>query len=384
MYFEKKINNLNLIPFNKPYISGKEHDYIRKAVALGQLAGDGFFTKKCSDWIESTTNCTKALITHSCTAALEISAILANIQPGDEVIMPSYTFVSSANAFVLRGGVPVFVDIKKDTLNIDPELISKAITPKTKAILVVHYAGVSCEMEKIIDIAKENNLLIIEDAAQGVLSKYKNNYLGSIGDIGCYSFHETKNIISGEGGAILINNEQFIERAEIIRQKGTNRTKFNDGLIDKYSWLDIGSSYLSGELISAFLLSQLECADFITNKRLELWNKYYFVFSKLAEEGLCQIPSIPKAVDHNGHIFYLILKNKRHRNEFIRKMNTKKINCVFHYIPLHSSPAGQKYGRISGELKNTVMVSDGLVRLPLWINLEVDKVIKAATEVLRS
>ncbi len=373
-----------MIVFNKPYLTGNELEYIQEAASKGQLAGDGFFTKKCSEWIEAKTNCSKALITHSCTASLEMSAMLANIKPGDEVIMPSYTFVSSANAFVLRGGVPVFIDIDEETLNIDPALIVKAITPKTKAILVMHYAGVSCDMEKIIDIAKENNLIIIEDAAQGILAKNKNDYLGSIGDIGCYSFHETKNIISGEGGALLINNPDLIERAQIIRQKGTNRKIFDQGKTKKYSWVDIGSSYLSGELISAFLYAQLENAELITNKRLKVWNTYYQAFASYEDDEICKIPSIPDYASHNGHIFYLILKDKPKRDAFIDQMKRRNIHCVFHYVPLHNSVAGKKYGRVSGDMQNTLSYSERLVRLPLWINIDTEKVISSALDVLAS
>jgi dTDP-4-amino-4,6-dideoxygalactose transaminase len=373
-----------MIVFNKPYLSGNELQYIKEAASQGQLAGDGIFTEKCSNWIEHNTKCNTALITHSCTAALEMSAMLADIQPGDEIIMPSYTFVSSANAFVLRGGIPVFVDIEKRSLNIDADLIADAISPKTKAILVMHYAGVSCDMDKILEIAKNNNLIVIEDAAQGILSKYKNEYLGSIGDIGCYSFHETKNIISGEGGALLINNPSLVERAQIIRQKGTNRTKFNQGKTNKYSWVDIGSSYLSGELISAFLYAQLEKAEFITNERLKLWDTYHAAFSDLKDNEKFTIPSIPNFAGHNGHIFYLILKNKAERDIFINKMHQAHINCVFHYVPLHSSIGGRAYGRVCGDMINTEIFSERLVRLPLWINLDVDKVISSAVSILKS
>lgn len=372
-----------MIVFNKPYLSGNELQYIEEAASQGQLAGDGMFTKKCSQWIESNTNCSKALITHSCTAALEMAAMLADIQPGDEVIMPSYTFVSSANAFVLRGGIPVFVDIERKTLNLDHNLIESAITEKTKAILVMHYAGFSCEMDKILDIARENNIFVIEDAAQGILAKYKDNFLGSMGDIGCYSFHETKNIISGEGGAILINNKNLIDRAQIIRQKGTNRVTFDEGKANKYSWIDIGSSYLSGELISAFLFAQLEEAESITKRRLELWRTYHDAFKNLAKDGICEIPRKYDHITHNGHIFYLILKNKTQRDLFIDRMKQKKINCVFHYIPLHNSLAGKTYGRISGNMKNTENISNQLVRMPLWINLDIDRVISSTLEILK-
>ena len=283
-----------MIPFNKPYLTGKELHYISEAHARGQLAGDGYFTKKCNTWLEEKTGCHKALLTHSCTAALEMAAILADIQPGDEVIMPSYTFVSTANAFVLRGGVPVFVDIREDTLNIDEQLIEAAITPRTKAIVPVHYAGVACEMDTIMAIARNHNLLVIEDAAQGVMATHKGRPLGSIGDLGCYSFHETKNIISGEGGALLINNPAFADRAEIIREKGTNRSQFFRGQVDKYTWVDIGSSYLPGELIAAFLWAQMEEADSITAKRLEIWNHYNARFQELEALGQLRRPVVPE------------------------------------------------------------------------------------------
>ena len=363
-----------MIPFNKPYLTGKELHYISEAHARGQLAGDGYFTKKCSAWLEEKTGCHKALLTHSCTAALEMAAILADIQPGDEVIMPSYTFVSTANAFVLRGGVPVFVDIREDTLNIDERRIEAAITPRTKAIVPVHYGGVACEMDAIMAIARNYNLLVIEDAAQGVMATYKGRPLGSIGDLGCYSFHETKNIISGEGGALLINNPAFSDRAEIIREKGTNRSQFFRGEIDKYTWVDIGSSYLPGELIAAFLWAQMEEAESITAKRLEIWNNYRLGFSAngLPPEVLpYQVSSNSKS---NAHMYYLKLPSLDARTSFINEMKSKGINCVFHYIPLHKS----SYVHQSSYAENfnkkyfpiTENISDTLVRLPLWCGVE--------------
>jgi len=370
-----------MIVFNKPYMTGKESFYISEAQKSGQLAGDGYFTKKCSHWIESKIGANKALITHSCTAALEMAAILADIKPDDEIIMPSYTFVSSANAFVLRGGVPVFVDIKKDDLNIDECLIEQAITSKTKAILVVHYAGVSCEMNKIMQIAKKHNLLVIEDAAQGVLSKYKNKYLGSIGDLGCYSFHETKNIISGEGGALLINNSKLMKRAEVIWQKGTNRQQFISGEIDKYSWMDIGSSFLPGELISSFLLAQLEKSEFITKKRLVLWNSYHKFFRQTKYADLADIPEKKNIKGHNGHIFFLIFRDKKTRDFFIKEMSALKVQCVFHYAPLHTSPFGIANTKSNGSLVNTENLADRIVRLPLWLNLDLRTVTNAASKV---
>jgi len=365
----------HLIPFNKPYLTGKELHYISEAHARGQLAGDGYFTKRCNAWLEEKTSCHKALLTHSCTAALEMAAILANIQPGDEVIMPSYTFVSTANAFVLRGGVPVFVDIREDTLNIDERLIEAAITPRTKAIVPVHYAGVACEMDTIMSIARQHNLLVIEDAAQGVMSAYKGRPLGSIGDLGCYSFHETKNIISGEGGALLINNPAFADRAEIIREKGTNRSQFFRGQIDKYTWVDIGSSYLPGELIAAFLWAQMEEADSITRQRLEIWDSYQNSLACLEEEGAFQCPFVPDECEQNGHMYYLLIRPDRTRDEFIKFMKIEGIHVVFHYSPLHQSNV-KLQGKPSGDLLPvTEKTASRIVRLPLWLGLDYAKVI---------
>lgn len=361
------------IPFNKPYLTGNEIEYIKQSHAIGNLSGDGFYTKKSSAWLESKTKTKKALLTHSCTAALEMAALLAEIQPGDEIIMPSYTFVSTANAFVLRGGVPVFVDIRADTLNINEKLIQAAITKKTKAIVPVHYAGVACEMDEIMQIARQHNLLVIEDAAQGVMSSYKGQALGSIGHIGAYSFHETKNIISGEGGAILINQEEFALRAEIIREKGTNRSQFYRGQVDKYTWQDIGSSYLPGEDIAAFLLAQLECAEEITQKRLTIWNKYHQAFEHLEQQGVIRRPFIPEGCTQNGHMYYVVLNSLAERTALIQKFKSHNIHPVFHYIPLHSAPGGIKFGRVSGSMENTNAVSDRLLRLPLWIGLDEDQ-----------
>lgn len=360
-------------PFNKPYLTGKELDYIAEAHAAGQLAGDGEFTKRCSAWLEQKTGSTKVLLTHSCTAALEMAAILADIQPGDEVIMPSYTFVSTANAFVLRGGVPVFVDIRTDTLNIDERLIEAAITPRTRAIVPVHYAGVACEMDAIMDIAKRHGLLVIEDAAQGVMSTYKGRALGSIGDMGCYSFHETKNIISGEGGALLINNMSFVERAEMIREKGTNRSKFFRGQVDKYTWVDIGSSYLPGEIIAAFLWAQLEQADIITNKRLAIFRNYHDAFVDLEVSGYLRRPIIPEGCGSNAHMYYFLLKDLAARTDFIARMKDQGVGCVFHYVPLHDSVYGHEVARKSGELSVTNEFADRLVRIPMWVGVEDDQ-----------
>lgn len=359
-----------MIGFNKPYLTGKENFYISQAQVRGQLSGDGYFTKKCNAWLEETTGCLKALLTHSCTAALEMAAILADIQPGDEIIMPSYTFVSTANAFVLRGGVPIFVDIRQDTLNIDERLIEAAITPRTKAIVPVHYAGVACEMDLIMEIARKHNLLVIEDAAQGVMATYKGRQLGSIGDLGCYSFHETKNIISGEGGALLINNSVFSERAEIIREKGTNRSQFFRGQVDKYTWVDIGSSYLPSELTAAFLWAQMEEAESITATRLEIWHKYDYAFKELEDLGRLRRPIVPLNCRHNGHIYYLLLRDLGDRSNFISSMRKLGINCTFHYVPLHSSVYLSDHGLFCrNHLKNTLDLSERIVRLPLYLGL---------------
>ena len=374
------------IPFNKPYMTGKELVYISQAHAKGHLAGDGDFTRKCNEWLEQRIGCHKALLTHSCTAALEMAAILADIQPGDEVIMPSYTFVSTANAFVLRGGIPVFVDIRSDTLNIDETKIEAAITPKTKAIVPVHYAGVGCEMDAIMAIAEKHNLIVIEDAAQGIMSSYRKRPLGSIGHMAALSFHETKNIISGEGGALLVNDPRFAVRAEIIREKGTNRSQFFRGQVDKYTWVDIGSSYLPSELIAAFLWAQMEDADEITRRRLTIWDTYHGAFAGIEQDELVRRPFIPEACRHNAHMYYLLMNNLQERTNLIDRLKEKGINAVFHYVPLHSSPAGKKFGRASGNYSVTDTISGQLVRLPLWIDLTAEMialVISTITEKVR-
>lgn len=362
-----------MIPFNKPYMSGKELYYIADAHFHNILAGDGPYTKRCHQWLESHTGSAKVLLTHSCTAALEMSSLLLNIQPGDEIIMPSYTFVSTANAFVLRGGIPVFVDIRSDTLNINENLIADAITERTKAIVPIHYAGVSCEMDTILPIAKQHNIKIVEDAAQGVMSTYKGRALGSIGDLGAYSFHETKNVISGEGGCILINDPSLSLQAEIIREKGTNRTQFFRGHVDKYTWQNVGSSFLPGELISAFLWAQLEVAEQITKQRIDIWNVYHRLFESLENRGLLRRPIIPEHCQHNAHMYYVLLPEKLPRDEILQKMKSQGIGAIFHYIPLHSSPAGRKFGRTSGELVNTDSCAERVIRLPLWIGLNIDQ-----------
>ncbi|WP_226494700.1 dTDP-4-amino-4,6-dideoxygalactose transaminase [Hydrogenophaga taeniospiralis] len=359
-----------MTPFNKPYMTGKELWYISQAHAAGHLSGDGQFTKRCSQWLEQRIGCEKALLTHSCTAALEMAAMLADLGPGDEVIMPSYTFVSTANAFVLRGATPVFVDIRPDTLNMDETLIEAAITPRTKAIVPVHYAGVACEMDTIMGIARRYKLLVIADAAQGIMSSYKGRPLGSIGHLGCLSFHETKNIISGEGGALLVNDAEFVERAEIIREKGTNRSQFFRGQVDKYTWCDIGSSFLPGELITAFLWAQMEAADDINQRRLALWQRYHNALASFERAGLARRPVVSAHCQHNAHMYYLLLPDLAARTCFIETLKTKGIGAVFHYVPLHSAPACTGYGRAHGDMRHTDSLSDRLVRLPLWMGLE--------------
>ncbi len=369
-----------MIRFNLPYLTGNEIKNINKVISTSHFSGDGHFTKLCSSWLEDNLLCERALLTHSCTAALEMAAVLIDIQPGDEIIMPSYTFVSSANAFVIRGGVPVFIDIRKDTLNIDEKLIEKAITPKTKAILPVHYAGVACEMDTILDIAKKHNLFVIEDAAQAILAKYKGKLLGTIGDLGCLSFHETKNIISGEGGALIINKPDLIKRAEIIREKGTDRTQFFRGEVDKYSWQDIGSSYLPGEKMAAFLLAQLEEAEKITKDRIKIWESYFTFFSNYKNLGSIEIPKILDEQTKNGHMFYLVMPSEDTRQDFINFMKSRSINCIFHYIPLHSSPAGKEFGRVGSSMNVTESIASKIVRLPLWIGLDTSLVTKNFAE----
>lgn len=359
------------IPFNKPYMTGRELWYIAQAHANGHLSGDGRFTRTCHEWLEARTGAHKALLTHSCTAALEMGAILANIQPGDEVIMPSYTFVSTANAFVLRGGVPVFVDVRPDTFNIDETRIEAAITPRTKAIVPVHYAGVCCEMDSILEIATQRNLLVIEDAAQGIMSTYRGKPLGTIGHLGAYSFHETKNIIAGEGGALLVNDMRFAERAEIIREKGTNRSQFFRGQVDKYTWADIGSSYLPGEVIAAFLWAQMEEAAQITESRLAIWSFYHQALAPLEKAGKLRRPFVPEECGHNAHMYYVVLPDLETRTRVIQRLKEAGINAVFHYVPLHDAPYGREHGRAADDLRITIMASNCLLRLPLWLGVEV-------------
>ena len=364
-----------MIPFNKPPYIGKEQKYIKEVIENNRkLCGDGPFTKKCSKLMEEKFKTPKCLMTTSCTHALEMAALLCDIQPGDEVIVPSYTFVSTVNAFVLRGARIVFVDIRPDTMNIDENLIEDAITQKTKVIVPVHYAGVACEMDKIMEIAKKYNLYVVEDAAQGVMATYKGRALGTIGDFGAYSFHETKNYSMGEGGALLIKDKSFIEKAEVIREKGTNRSKFFRGQIDKYSWVDVGSSYLPSELNVAYLYAQLEEAEKINDDRLKTWNIYYEGLKDLAKKGKIQLPYIPKECEHNAHMFYIKCKDLKERSGLIKFLKDNKILAVFHYIPLHSAKAGLKFGKFHGEDRYTTKESERLLRLPLYYGLEEEKV----------
>ncbi|WP_041139421.1 dTDP-4-amino-4,6-dideoxygalactose transaminase [Beduini massiliensis] len=375
-----------MLDFNRPPYVGKELDYIKEAVDLHKICGDGKFTQLCSEWMKKRFEINNVLLTTSCTHALEMAAILCDIQKGDEVIMPSYTFVSTADAFVLRGAKIVFVDIRPDTMNIDETKIEAAITDKTKVIVPVHYAGVSCEMDTIMAIAKKHHLLVVEDAAQGVTAYYKGKALGTIGDFGCYSFHETKNYSMGEGGAILFHDDQYKEKAEISREKGTNRSKFFRGQVDKYTWVDYGSSYLPSDLNAAYLWAQLEAADMINNHRLSTWHKYYDGLSKLAEAGYIELPYVPSECTHNAHMFYIKTKDLTDRSALIQHLKKKGIQAVFHYVPLHSSPAGQKFGYFHGVDEYTTKESERLLRLPLFYNItddEISSVIEAIKEYYR-
>lgn len=372
------------VPFNRPYLTGGELPNVALAYQAGHLAGDGQFSLLCHQWLEQKTGVGRALLTHSCTAALEMAAILAGVGPGDEVILPSYTFVSTANAFLLRGAVPVFVDIRPDTLNLDERLIERSITPRTRVIVPVHYAGVACEMKPIMDLADRHGLLVVEDAAQGVASTYHGRQLGAIGHLGAYSFHETKNLISGEGGALLLGDPGLAERAEVIREKGTNRSRFFRGQVDKYTWVDIGSSFLPGEIVAAFLWAQLQSAESITMRRMALWERYHEAFQHLEDAGRLRRPVVPAHCGHNAHMYYLLLRDLEDRTDFIEAMKAQGIMCVFHYVPLHSSPQGRAVGRVDGDLMVTDRVADCLVRLPLWLGLEQEqeRVIEAACDYL--
>jgi dTDP-4-amino-4,6-dideoxygalactose transaminase len=357
------------IPFNWPYMTGKELYYIAQSHFNGRLAGDGPFTNRCHEWIEKHTSCAKALLTHSCTGALEMTALLLDIKTADEVIMPSYTFVSTANAFVLRGAVPVFVDIREDTLNMNENLVESAITPRTKAVVPVHYAGVGSEMDMIIALADRYGLKVVEDAAHGVMAEYKGRSLGSIGHLGAYSFHETKNIISGEGGALLINDPNLIAKAEIIREKGTDRSCFFRSEVDKYTWQNIGSSFLPGELVSAFLWAQLEESDRINNERLKIWQRYHELLKPLEDNGYLRRPVVPSHCRHNAHMYYILLSPEIDRQPVLKEFHENQIGAIFHYIPLHSSPAGLQFGRVSGKLTVTDSIAKRLIRLPFWIGI---------------
>ena len=370
------------IPFNRPFMTGRELSYIAEAHLKGRLAGDGDFTQRSRDWLERETGSGTVLLTHSCTAALEMAALALDIRPGDEVIMPSYTFVSTANAFALRGATPVFVDIREDTLNLDENLLEAALTKKTRAIVPVHYAGVACEMDAIKAVAAEPGIAIVEDAAQGFGSLYKDQPLGSIGDLGAYSFHETKNIISGEGGALLVNDPNLASAAEIIREKGTNRTQFFKGESDKYTWQSLGSSFLPGEIIAAFLLAQLESAEEIKNGRLGLWNQYHECLRDMEEEGWLRRPVVPEHTVHNAHMYYILLHDRVDREKVINSLDGQGIHSVFHYVPLHQSPGGLAYCRQSGSLSNTERLSSRLLRLPLWMGMT-DTHVNRVTEALR-
>lgn len=365
-----------MIDFNKPAFVGKELEYIKSAVDNGKLCGDGMFTKKCTAWMEEHLGVRHVLLTTSCTHALEMAAYLSDIQPGDEVIMPSYTFVSTADAFVLRGARIVFVDIRPDTMNMDETLIEAAVTPKTRAIVPVHYAGTACEMDTIMKIAGRHGLKVIEDAAQGVDARYNGMALGTIGDFGCWSFHETKNYTMGEGGALVFQNDEYLERAEILREKGTDRSKFFRGQVDKYRWVDYGSSYLPSELNAAYLYAQLECSRQITEKRMEIYDYYYRSFRNLQDEGKVDLPYVPENCRHNAHMFFLKVRDMKVRDRLIAWLKEHGIQSVFHYVPLHSSPAGRKFGRFSGEDVYTTKESDRLLRLPIYYNLDMEEVKK--------
>lgn len=363
-----------MIPFNKPPYVGKEEHYISKAIRNGKICGDGEFNNKCQQWLENNTGTDKVLLTTSCTSALEMCALICGIKEGDEIIMPSYTFVSTANAFVIHGAKCVFVDIRPDTMNINEQMIEDAVTDKTRAIVPVHYAGVGCDMDVICDIAKRHNLFVIEDAAQGMCSRYKGKVLGTIGDFGAYSFHETKNYSMGEGGAIFLNNNKYLELAEIIREKGTNRNQFFRGLVDKYTWVEKGSSFLPSEINAAYLWAQLEAADVIKKDRMDSWNKYYNGLSNLQEKGYISLPYIPEECEHNAHMFYIKVKDLETRTSLLSYLKDNGILAVFHYVPLHSSKAGMKYGRFSGEDIYTTKESDRLLRLPMYYGLKEEEI----------
>jgi dTDP-4-amino-4,6-dideoxygalactose transaminase len=358
------------IPFNKPFTVGTELTYIEEAVSVGHLSGDGGFTARCSRRLEEMHGVARALLTHSCTSALEMAALLSNVGAGDEVIMPSYTFVSTANAFALRGATPVFVDIRADTLNMDETQIEDAISPRTRVIVPVHYAGIGCEMDPIMEIAARHHLLVIEDAAQGVCASYRRRPLGAIGHLGALSFHETKNVLSGEGGALLLRDESLVPRAEILREKGTNRSAFFRGQVDKYTWVDLGSSFLPSEIIAAFLWAQLERAEELTARRLAIWRRYHEALEDLEGAGLLRRPIVPEHCVHNAHMYYVLLSDANERQRVIRQLAAAGIGAVFHYVPLHEAPAGKRLGRAATALPITTDLSERLLRLPIWVGIE--------------
>jgi len=381
------VTSPDYIPFNQPYATGAEFAAIRQAIADGHLSGNGYFTQRCNAWLERQTGCSKALLTHSGTAALEMAALLAQVGPGDEVIMPSFTFVSTANAFVLRGAVPVFVDVRADTLNLDEALIEDAITSRTKAVVPVHYSGVGCEMGAIMEIAARHDIVVIEDAAHSLEGTYKGRSLGSIGDLGVLSFHETKNVSCGEGGALLIRDARWVEQAEVIHEKGTNRNKFMRGEVDKYTWTNVGSSYPPSEINAAYLWAQLESCEWITRQRMEVWLAYHDAFAPLEERGLLRRPVVPRECGHSAHIYYLLVAGLEARDSLIPGLERRGVNAVFHYVPLHSSPAGLTYGRAHGDLPVTQQAGNRLVRLPMWVGMgevHVRRVVDAVTEVLEA
>jgi len=376
----------DIIPFNSPYMTGRELSYIAEAKFHNRLAGDGGFTKRCHRWLEEQTGSHKALLTHSCTAALEMAALLLDLQPGDEVILPSFTFVSTANAFVLRGAVPVFVDVREDTLNLDESLVEQAITARTRAIVPVHYAGIACEMDRLMDIAARHGLKVVEDAAQGVMASYKGRALGAIGDYGAFSFHETKNVICGEGGALLVNSAATALQAEIIREKGTDRSRFFRGEVDKYTWQDVGSSFLPGEITAAFLWAQLQEAQSITTERLTIWERYHAALRPLEAKGAIRRPVVPADCQHNAHMYYVLLSAESNRQTVLDFLKAQGVQAVFHYVPLHDSPAGRRFGRSHGDLEVTTRQSARLIRLPLWVGISAEqqsRVVDALERALR-
>ncbi len=369
------------VPFNRPFTVGTELGYITEAVEGSHLSAGGPFTRRCAQWLQQSTGCARALLTHSCTGALELSVLLADLQPGDEVIMPSFTFVSTASAFALRGVVPVFVDIRADTLNLDERLVEDAITPRTKAIVLVHYGGVACEMDAFAQIAERHGLMLIEDAAHSVLSTYDGRPLGALGDLGTLSFHETKNVISGEGGALLIRDEELVARAEILLEKGTNRSAFVRGEVDKYTWVDLGSSFGASEVTAAFLWAQLEHAAEITRQRLAAWDAYHEAFAALESTGLVRRPVVPDGCVHGGHVYHLLAPSRALRDRLLERLRRRGIHAVFHYVPLHSAPAGRRYGRAHGELPVTDDASGRLLRLPLWVGISEAQIEQVVAEV---